>query len=145
MKYIKTIEQFVNESEVNEVNTGLIQKDFRKSQKGLRPIAKWYNKMLDTDDEDAAYDGAGDRVDDFISGYKIKKDSKDHEKLYTSLMDMVMDESVKTEVNEEMYDFVRDIKGAVGTGNSQGNVENYLGRDLSSSEVRALKQARVIR
>jgi len=44
-----------------------------------------------------------------------------------------------------MYDFIRDIKSAIGTGNTRSNVEEYLGRELSSYELKALKSARVIR
>ena len=48
-------------------------------------------------------------------------------------------------VNEEIYDTVRDIKSAMGTGNSQSSVEDYLGYRLSGELIKALKSARVIR
>ena len=48
-------------------------------------------------------------------------------------------------LKEELYDFVRDIKRALGTGNSPQTVINYLGRRLSKSEYAALASAGVIR
>lgn len=48
-------------------------------------------------------------------------------------------------VNEEIYDLVSDLVRILGRNNSQSRVEGYLGRSLSSYEVRELKRARVIR
>ena len=41
-------------------------------------------------------------------------------------------------VNEELYDFVRDIKSALGSRPTLRDVEKYLGRALTSEEKRAL-------
>jgi hypothetical protein len=48
-------------------------------------------------------------------------------------------------VNEEMYDFVRDMKMMYGTGNDVMDIVRDLGRRLSKSEYAALAQAGVIR
>ncbi len=48
-------------------------------------------------------------------------------------------------VNEELYDFVRDVKSAIGTNNHVSVVLNYLGRKLSRAEYAALAQAGVIK
>jgi hypothetical protein len=41
-------------------------------------------------------------------------------------------------MNEEEYDIVRDIHSTLGRNASQDEVEDYLGRSLSSSELKAL-------
>lgn len=41
-------------------------------------------------------------------------------------------------VNEEEYDIVRDIHSTLGRNASQDEVEDYLGRSLSGSELKAL-------
>lgn len=41
-------------------------------------------------------------------------------------------------VNEELYDFVRDIESALGQRAPRWQIEDYLGRKLSSSELSAL-------
>ncbi len=48
-------------------------------------------------------------------------------------------------VNEELYDFVRDIKSVLGTNNHVSVVLNHLGRKLSRAEYAALAQAGVIK
>ena len=47
-------------------------------------------------------------------------------------------------INEEMYDFVNDIKRAIGMNNSKQEVEKYLMRELSYDEELALVRAKVI-
>jgi hypothetical protein len=42
------------------------------------------------------------------------------------------------DLNEEEYDIVRDIHSVLGRNASQDEVEEYLGRSLSSSELKAL-------
>ena len=49
------------------------------------------------------------------------------------------------QLNEELYDFVRDIKSAMGTSNTKSAVEDYLGRELNYEESQALENARVIK
>ena len=41
-------------------------------------------------------------------------------------------------LNEELYDFVRDIESALGRRAPRWQIEDYLGRKLSSSELSAL-------
>lgn len=48
-------------------------------------------------------------------------------------------------INEELYDFVKDIKSALGTGNSVGTVISYLGRKMSTDEYRELIKAGVMK
>tara|TARA_R110000796_G_scaffold251169_1_gene381962 strand:- start:90 stop:563 length:474 start_codon:yes stop_codon:yes gene_type:complete len=50
----------------------------------------------------------------------------------------------KPQLNEELYDFVNDIKRTLGTGNRTYEVENYLGRELSYEEKEALKDDGVL-
>jgi hypothetical protein len=76
----------------------------------------------------------------------------DHMKKYTKLklahaseVFESMEFDGDTYVFEEMYDLVRDLKSALGTGNSQSAVEDYLGYTLDYQTVKALKRARVIR
>ena len=48
-------------------------------------------------------------------------------------------------INEELYDFVRDIKSAVGSNASLNNIEYYLGREINYEERQALINAGVLR
>jgi trehalose-6-phosphate synthase len=50
-----------------------------------------------------------------------------------------------SQVNEELYDFVKDMKSALGTGNSVGTVISYLGRKMSTDEYRELIKAGVMK
>lgn len=50
----------------------------------------------------------------------------------------------KPQLNEELYDFVNDIKRAIGKGNKLYAIENYLGRELSYEEKDALIYAGVM-
>jgi len=61
------------------------------------------------------------------------------------IVDETQIEEDRKAINEELYDFVRDIKSAVGTNNNASAVIDYLGRRLSKSEYAALAQAGVIR
>jgi hypothetical protein len=51
----------------------------------------------------------------------------------------------KEKLNEELYDFVKDIKYAVGSNASLNNIEYYLGRDINDEERGALINAGVLR
>ena len=54
-------------------------------------------------------------------------------------------EEIHNTLKEELYDFVRDVKSAIGTGNSPQTVIKYLGRRLSTSEYAVLAKAGVIK
>lgn len=51
----------------------------------------------------------------------------------------------QSNLNEEIYDTVRDVKSAIGTGNTKSEIEDYLGYELSYELEKALKSAGVIR
>ena len=48
-------------------------------------------------------------------------------------------------LNEELYDFVKDVQSAIGKNNSVQSVLNYLGRRLSKEEYAALIRAGVMK
>ena len=56
----------------------------------------------------------------------------------------LIDENQPT-INEELYDFVKNIKSAVGSNASLNNIEYYLGREINYEERQALINAGVLR
>ncbi|MDA9268179.1 hypothetical protein N9P60_00275 [bacterium] len=80
----------------------------------------------------------------YLSGFaKGLKDNSEASRDYMDSIDME-DENQST-INEELYDFVRDIKSAVGSNASLNNIEYYLGRDINDEERGALINAGVLR
>lgn len=53
--------------------------------------------------------------------------------------------SEQEQIKEELYDLINDLKRAGLRNTSRYNVEDYLGRILSSYEVNALTRAGIIR
>lgn len=71
-----------------------------------------------------------------------KKEKLDESKIRQAVREVLAEElrpiGGERNVNEEEYDIVRDINSTLGRNASQDEVEEYLGRSLSGSELKAL-------
>ncbi|MDB4276936.1 hypothetical protein N9864_00275 [bacterium] len=77
----------------------------------------------------------------YLSGFaKGLKDNSEASRDYTD-----SENENQSTINEELYDFVRDIKSAVGSNASLNNIEYYLGRDINDEERGALINAGILR
>lgn len=81
---------------------------------------------------------------DFILDCIGNQRSGEYAQKLTSYLNQRYPKDSDQPLNEELYDFVNDIKRAIGKGNKTYEVENYLGRELNYEEKEALKSAGVL-
>jgi hypothetical protein len=138
----------VEEVELNEENIGLADLEemgYEEGEKAAYTYGTLVTKLQNKPDKLAFKKGFIQGVIDELGNIVDVWEGVEEEEVELNEEYTRMQKLAGITINEELYDFVKDIKNAVGLNQSLNNIEYYLGRDINDEERGALINAGVLR